>query len=161
MSTTTFSIEFVGWDQMDAMMKNFGPEFTRKCVIKGVWEAAQFLAQEMRSRCPVGGQYETRYPGEMRDAIDVLAKPYKSDHPSQVGATISPLYDKSLGDQSPGYYCTFVEYGSVHNPTPDPFERPTMDEAGQEAIEICIETVAAELEKMSMDTVTATPGEIG
>jgi hypothetical protein len=152
-------VTLVGWDKLDRMMADLGPQFTPQCVTRGVFAASQLLKQEMKSRCPVGGQFEVHRPGQMRDAIDVLPRKYKQERPDVIGATISPTFEKADGDESPGYYCTFVEYGSVHNPQPEPFMRNTMDEAGNAAIDYCIEVTASELEKMSFGKATVAATE--
>jgi HK97 gp10 family phage protein len=144
------SLEIYGLEDMEKKMDAFGPEFTRECVTKGVLEASELLADVMRSRAPVATDFDTdRDPGTLRDSIGVISDPLKSDKPDFVSATISPEYEKSDGQQSPGYWCRFVEYGSEHNPHPQPFMRPTLDEAGMAAIDLCITVTGAELNAMS------------
>ena len=154
----SLDLSFVGWDEIDRMMQELGPEFSRRCVTRGVFAASQLLAAEMKGRCPVGVSFE-KQPGEMRDAIDVLPKKFNQDRPDVIAATISPTYEKKEGQESPGYYCRFVEYGSVHNPHPQPFMRNTIDDAGSAAIDYCIEVTATEFEKMSMGKGTVAAAE--
>jgi HK97 gp10 family phage protein len=144
------SLEIYGIEDMEKKMDAFGPEFTRECVTKGVAAASEFLANEMRTRAPVSTDYDTtREPGTLRNSIGVIMNPLNEERPDYVSAAISPEYEKSEGKQSPGYWCRFVEYGSEHNPHPEPFMRPTVDEAGKTAIDRCILVTSAELDSMS------------
>ena len=146
------SLEIYGLEEMEKKMDAFGPEFTRECVTKGVVEASEFLADLMRSRAPVSTDFDSdREPGTLRDSIGVIMDPMKADKPDYVSASISPEYEKSEGDQSPGYYSRFVEYGSAHN-QPEPFMRPTVDEGGMAAIDRCITVTGAALDAMSGGT---------
>lgn len=144
---------------MERQMDAFGPEFTRQCVTNGVMAASEYLAIEMKSRAPVGTEYERdREPGTLRDSIGVILDPMNEDRPYRIAASISPEYEKSEGQQSPGYWCRFVEYGSAHNPEPHPFMRPTIDECGAAAIDHCITVTGARLEAMSSGKVGVAAG---
>lgn len=141
-------------------MDAFGPEFTRECVTKGVHAGATVLYNAMKANAPVlSAASPTRVPGELRDSIDALMTPFNQDKPSVVSAKISPTYEKREGTQSPGYWCRFVEYGSVHNPVPEPFMRPAIDQEGKAAIEECISATAAALEAGSGGKATVAEGE--
>jgi HK97 gp10 family phage protein len=157
MPIDTFDLEIYGLDEMEKKMDAFGPEFTRKCVTQGVEAASNLLKEVMKGRAPVSTEYSAQ-PGELRDSIDILLKAQNVDRPNVVAAAISPIYEKSEGEQSPGYYCRFVEYGSVHNPHPDAFMRGTIDEAGMKAIDLCITVTGQALDSMSGSQATTVPG---
>lgn len=150
MPVDDISLEIYGLDEMERKMDAFGPEFTRECVTEGVIAASELLAEVMRSRAPISTEFDQdREPGTLRDSIGVIMDESDADRPDYVSAAISPEYEKSEGQQSPGYYCRFVEYGSAHNPQPEPFMRPTLDEAGGAAIERCITVTSAALDALS------------
>lgn len=104
------------------------------------------MAQE---KAPVLAKVEgsRRIPGELRDAIGVLMEDTDPGKPSRVGALITPFYDRGEGKQSPGVWGSFVEYGSIHGEA-QPFMRPACDEGAESSLEVFVEVVGEEMQRI-------------
>ncbi len=145
-------VEIVGLEDLERRMTEFAPQFNRACIRRGVDAGAAVLVGAAKGFAPTLKPHTStskREPGELRDAIEAIPDPVDANNPSRTGSTVSPTYTKSDGPDSPGVWGKFVEYGSVHNPQPEPFLRPAIDGSGMEAIDVCIAEVGAALGMMA------------
>jgi HK97 gp10 family phage protein len=139
-------IEVTGLDELDRSMARFSAEFNRTAMVEGVQAAATFLAERARQKAPlVSKNFGRRKPGELRDSIGVVMRKFGIDHPEYTCATVCPVYGISGApdsSQDPGVWGQYVEFGSVHNPIPEPYLRPAFDEGAAEAVNIFVQTAA-------------------
>jgi hypothetical protein len=140
-------IEVAGLDELDKVMARFPAEFNRTAVADGVEAAAAFLAAKAQQKAPlVSKNFGSRRPGELRDSIGVVIRKLAADRPELTRAWVGPIYGISGApnpNQDPGYWGQYVEYGSEHNPVPEPYLRPAADEGASEAVEIFVRTASA------------------
>jgi hypothetical protein len=146
-------IEVTGLDELDRAMANFLPEFNRTAVADGVEAAAAYLAAKAKEKAPlVSKNFGSRRPGELRDAISVVMRKLRDDHPELTRAWVGPIYGTSGAthpNQDPGYWGQFVEYGSEHNPVAEPYLRPTVDGDSAAAVEIFVREASSHFNENS------------
>ena len=143
-----FDIDIYGLEEIDDRLNQYSKGFAKMCVQRGVAAGGAVLKAAAAERAPVMAQASpNRQPGELRDSIDFLFDADNGNDPSRVGGTISPMYDRSEGWDSPGVWGKFVEYGSVHGPA-QPFMRPAVDEEGMDAIDVCIAETGAAMDEL-------------
>lgn len=144
-----FEVKIDGLKEVEEALQDAGPTLARKALRKALKEAAAPLVEAARANAPVLKEgTPQRRPGELRDSIGVVVK--TSPKNGSATAQIGPLYDgKSEGD-SPGVYGMWVEFGSIHNPKPNPYMRRAFDGVSKEALDKFTEVLKAaipELEK--------------
>ena len=147
MGLNEIDIEVTGLDDLDREMAKFTAEFNRTAVADGVEAAAAFLAAKAQGYAPIITKgYGSRKPGELKNSIGVVMRKLSADKPHLTSARVCPLYGVSGSsdpNQDPGYWGQYVEYGSEHNPVPEPYLRPAVDGGATEAVSIFVETAAA------------------
>lgn len=140
-------IEVTGLDELDKEMDKFTPEFNRTAVADGVEAAAAYLAAMAQGLAPlITEEFGSRKPGELRDSIGVVMRAVSPDHPNLTRAWVCPIYGvsgSSEPNQDPGYWGQYVEYGSEHNPTAEPYLRPAVDEGAAAAVALFVQTAAS------------------
>jgi HK97 gp10 family phage protein len=124
-------IELAGLQGVEEALAQAGPKLAKRAVRKALKAGGEIFVEAAKQRAPVAQRgTPQRRPGELRDSITMTTKlsPREESGTVHVGAE----YKKSEGEQSPGVYGRFVEFGSVHN-QPHPFLRPAFDASVQEA----------------------------
>jgi hypothetical protein len=148
MALNEFDIEVEGLEELDARMEAFPAEFNRACARDGVEAMCVYLAGLAQDNAPVMTEaFGKREPGELRDSIGVIMEDVRANNPTYTSGLVTPIYDGG-GQESPGVWGKFVEYGSVHNPDPKPFLRPAVDGGAAEAIDICVRVTGESLDKL-------------
>jgi hypothetical protein len=113
---------------------------------EGVEAAAAFLAAKAQQKAPlVSKNFGSRKPGELRNSIGVVLRKLSADYPEYTNAWVCPVYGTSGAsdpNQDPGYWGQYVEFGSEHNPVPEPYLRPAFDEGASAAVNIFVQTVS-------------------
>jgi HK97 gp10 family phage protein len=127
-------IELVGLKGVEDALSQAGPKLAKRAMRQALKAGAESYIEAVKRNTPVlAEETPQRKPGELRDSIQILATRLS---PSQESGRIriGPAHDKSKGNQSPGVYGKFVEYGSVHN-IAQPFMRSGYSEATPKALE--------------------------
>ena len=140
-------LEIDGLAEFEQQMTALGPEFARTVAVRAVYDMGEVIQVSAQRRAPVLAKAAAnRQPGELRDDIGFLMDAVDATLPMRTGGTVSPLYD---GDaEGPGVYGKFVEYGSVHNPQPEPFLRPAVEEDGEHALDAAVVSIGSSLKQM-------------
>jgi HK97 gp10 family phage protein len=127
-------VSITGLESLEKALENAGPKLAKAALRKGLKAAAQPLIDAAKSAAPVMTEgTPQRRPGELRDSIGLVTK--LSSREENGTAHIGPMYDKKHGSDSPGVWGKFVEFGSIHNPQPNPFMRRAFDAAGKAALD--------------------------
>jgi HK97 gp10 family phage protein len=126
------TVNVEGLKGLEDALAEAGPKFARKAVRKGLNAAGDVMLEAVKARTPVAKEgTPQRRPGELRDAMTKKIKMKPKEEAGYV--IIGAEYKKADGNQSPGVYDKFVEFGSVHN-IAKPHMRPGFDEAKDAAL---------------------------
>jgi len=137
------TVKVEGLKGVEDALADLGPKLARSALRKGLSEAAKPMVAKAKALAPVdNGKVPGSKPGELRDSIGAVVQTKKD---GSAKAIIGPRYNKADGNQSPGVYGKFVEFGSVHNPVPSPFLRASFDGSNKEALDKFVDVVRAAL----------------
>lgn len=133
-------VEVQGLKGIEDALAEAGPKLAKRALRKGLVAGGEVFVEAVKALTPVATEgTPQRRPGELRDAMTMKVKL----SPKQEAGTVfvGAEYKKEDGDQSPGVYDRFVEFGSVHNPKPIAHMRPGFDEAKGRALDAFTEVM--------------------
>lgn len=126
-------VEVKGLQGVEDALAGAGPKLAKAALRKGLTAGGQVMLDAVKSLTPVAKKgTPQREPGELRDAMKIKVQLKAKEEAGY--AIIGAEYKKEDGNQSPGVYDKFVEFGSVHGPA-QPHMRPGFDEAKQAALD--------------------------
>jgi HK97 gp10 family phage protein len=141
------TVKIEGLEGVEDALSQAGPKLAKRALRKALMAGGQVLVDAAKDRAPVlKDPTSHRQPGELRDAITMQVKLSAKEESGTVH--VGPEYKKSEGSQSPGVYGMFVEFGSLHNPRPEPFMRPAFDDAAPRAQEAFTEVIRDAVESL-------------
>ncbi len=126
-------VDVRGLQGVEDALAEAGPKLAKAALRKGLMAGGQVLLESVKALTPVAKKgTPQREPGELRDAmkVKIQLKPKEEAGYAVIGAE----YKKEDGNQSPGVYDKFVEFGSVHGPA-QPHMRPGFDASKQKALD--------------------------
>jgi HK97 gp10 family phage protein len=133
------TIEVKGLQGVEDALAQAGPKLAKRVIRKGLKAGGEIMLEAVKDLTPVAIEgTPQRKPGELRDAMTTKMKlsPKEESGYLIVGAE----YKKEDGNQSPGVYNSFVEFGSVHGPA-QPHMRPGFDQSNKHALDAFTATV--------------------
>ena len=140
------TVDIEGLKGVEDALAGAGPELAKRAMRKALRAGGKVLLEAARNRAPVLTKATPkRIPGALRDSLTmkVQLSPKQESGVVHVGSQY-----KGGGHNSPAVYGKWVEFGSVHNPQPQPFMRPAFDSASKDAEEAFTEVMRAEVEKL-------------
>jgi HK97 gp10 family phage protein len=118
-------------------------KLARRVMRKALKAVGLYWIGELKSRVPI-------LSGELRDSID--QKVSVRDEGQSGTVTVGPTWGRGKGNQSPGLYAMFVEFGlRVKRYPMQPFMRPTFDATAEKATKLFADTLKGELEAATKD----------
>lgn len=142
-------IDVKGLQGIEDALAQAGPKLAKRVLRKGLKAGGEVLLEAVKGLTPVATQgTPQREPGELRDAMAMKIKLSAKEESGY--CIIGAEYKKEDGNQSPGVYNSFVEFGSVHGP-PQPHMRPGFDQANRRALDAFTETVREGVNSLSHD----------
>jgi HK97 gp10 family phage protein len=126
-------VNIEGLKGVEDALAQAGPKLAKRAMRKCLNAGADALVAAAKAKAPILKEgTPQRRPGELRDSI---VKKVKLSPKEEAGiVVIGPEYKKADGQQSPGLYGMFVEFGSEHGPA-QPYLRPGFDEANKPALD--------------------------
>jgi HK97 gp10 family phage protein len=137
-------VDVQGLKGLEDALTEFAPKLVKKAFRQAMKAAAQPEIDSAKRHAPILKKPSpARYPGELRDSIDVKITLKKGS----VLAKIGPKRTKGESNQSPGAWGLMIEFGSIHN-QPMPYLRPAFDETWQQSVDIFAETLRGAVQTM-------------
>lgn len=132
-------VDVKGLQGIEDALAQAGPKIARASIRKGLIEGGQVMLDAVKALTPVmvEGTLQ-REPGELRDAMAIKVKLSAKEESGY--AIIGAEYKKEDGDQSPGVWDRFVEFGSVHG-SAQPHMRPGFDQSHGAALTRFVEVM--------------------
>jgi HK97 gp10 family phage protein len=139
-------VDVQGLRGVEDALAEAGPKLAKRALRKGLVAGGQVFLDAVKALTPVAKEgTPQREPGELRDAMTMKVKLSSKEESGTV--VIGAEYKKEDGNQSPGVYDRFVEFGSVHN-TAKPHVRPGFDEAKGKALDAFTEVMRAGVDSL-------------
>jgi HK97 gp10 family phage protein len=140
------TVKIEGLQEVEEALSQAGPKLARAAMRKALKRGGDVFLARAKQRAPILKKATPqRQPGELRDAITEVVKLTPKQEAGR--ARIGLKHDPAKGNQSPGVYGLFVEFGSVHN-TAQPYMRPAYDSARQEAADVFAEEIRRGVESL-------------
>lgn len=137
-------IDIQGLEGVEDALAGAGPKLAQRALRRALKAGGKVLVDAAKTRAPVLAKgTPQRVPGALRDSITMKVKmsPKQEQGTVQVGSEY-----KGGGSNSPAVYGKWVEFGSIHNPQPQPFMRPAFDSANQQALDAFTEVLRDEVD---------------
>ncbi len=126
-------IDVRGLQGVEDALSEAGPKIAKAALRKGLVAGGQVLVDAVKALTPVAKEgTPQRQPGELRDSMTMKTKLSAKEEKGYT--VIGAEYKKEDGNQSPGVYDKFVEFGSIHGAA-QPHMRPGFDSAKQQALD--------------------------
>lgn len=126
-------IKIVGLEGVEDALAEAGPKLAKRALREGLKAGAEVFIEAAKANAPVLKEgTPQRYPGELRDSI--IEKTVLSSSAGSGEAIVGPEYKKQDGEQSPGVWGRFVEFGSIHGDA-QPYMRPAFDSEKDRALD--------------------------
>jgi HK97 gp10 family phage protein len=140
------TINIQGLKGVEDALAQAGPKIAKRAVRAGLIAGATPMLEAAKALAPVLVEgTPQRQPGELRDSLVMKVKMSPKEESGTV--IIGPEYKKQDGNQSPGLYGMFVEFGSVHNKI-QPFLRPGFDQCTQISVDAFALKVSAAVDSL-------------
>jgi HK97 gp10 family phage protein len=133
------TVQIVGLKGVEEALSQAGPKLAKRAMRKALEAGGKVFVARAKERAPIlKKQTPHRKPGDLRDAImqDIKLSPKQEFGRARVGLK----HDKEKGNQSPGVYGLFVEFGTRHMAA-QPYMRPAYDEAKDTAESVFTEEI--------------------
>jgi HK97 gp10 family phage protein len=138
------TVDVQGLKGVENALAEAGPKLAKRVLRKGLTAGGQIMLDAVKALTPVAveGTPQAK-PGELRDSMTMKVKMSPKEESGTV--VIGAEYKSADGNQSPGVYDSFVEFGSVHNPATPPkaHMRPGFDSSKNAALETFTEVMRA------------------
>lgn len=126
-------VDVKGLQGVEEALEQAGPKIAKRSLRHGLSEGGQVLLSAVKGLTPVAKKgTPQRRPGELRDAM--TTKTTLSTKGQSGTTVVGAEYKKEDGNQSPGVYDRFVEFGSIHGAA-QPHMRPGFDQAKGAALD--------------------------
>lgn len=139
------TVNVEGLKGVEDALAQAGPKIAKRALRKGLNAAGDIFVDAAKAKAPVLKKgTKQRRPGELRDSITKKVKLSPKEESGTV--IVGPEYKKEDGDQSPGVYGLFPEFG-INGPT-QPYMRPGFDEAHDAALAAFTEEMRAGVDSL-------------
>jgi HK97 gp10 family phage protein len=137
-------VDVQGLKGVEDALAEFAPKLVKKAFREAMKAAAQPEIDAAKGFAPLLKKPSpARYPGELRDSIDVKISLKKGS----VLARIGPKRTKGESNQSPGAWGLMIEFGSIHN-QPMPYLRPAFDQTKELSVAKFAEVLRGAIQTM-------------